>query len=237
LEKQALSLVKLMAHIRTYILNYHVIDYVPSLPVKMLLNQQLREGKWDNWLEKIQEYDIEIKHLKVVKGQGVCNLIANSDYVDVMISISVGKPLVDSEWYGDIVFYLRSRQFPVTMNPKERRTLKMKENQYVLIADILFRRNYDGILLRCVDENKSQELMREFHEGICGGNFAPMATAHKIIRAGFYLPSIFRDSYATIRKCVSCQQFLVKIKRFAMSLQPITVENHSHNGNLMLSGQ
>jgi hypothetical protein len=73
-----------------------------------------------------------------------------------MISISVREPLVDSKWYGDIIFYLRSRQFPVTMNPKERRTLKMKENQYVLIADILFRRNYDVILLRCVDENQSQ---------------------------------------------------------------------------------
>jgi hypothetical protein len=34
----------------------------------MLLSQQLREGKWENWLEKIQEYDIEIKPLKAVKG-------------------------------------------------------------------------------------------------------------------------------------------------------------------------
>jgi hypothetical protein len=170
----------------------------------MFLNKQLRERKWANWLAKIQEYDIEIKTLKDVKGQGLCNLIANSDYVDGMISISVGEPLVDLEWYRDIVFYLRSRQFPVTMNLKEKRTLKMKENKYVLIADILFRRNYDGTLLRCVDENKAQELMRKLHEGICGGHFSPTATSHKIIRDGFYWPCIFKDSYSTIRKCVSC---------------------------------
>jgi hypothetical protein len=36
--------------------------------MKMLLNQQLREGKWANWLETIQEYDIEIKCLKELKG-------------------------------------------------------------------------------------------------------------------------------------------------------------------------
>jgi hypothetical protein len=108
LENKALALVKSVAHFRTYILNYHVISYVPSSPVKMLLNQQLREGKWDNWLEKIQNYDIEIKTLKVVKGQGLCKLIANSDFVDVMISISVGEPLANLEWYKDIVFYLRS---------------------------------------------------------------------------------------------------------------------------------
>jgi len=57
----------------------------------------------------------------------------------------------------------------------------MKENQYVLIADILFRRNYDGILLRCIDENKAQELMREFHEGICGVHFSPIVTTHQFL--------------------------------------------------------
>jgi hypothetical protein len=64
----------------------------------------LREGKWENWLEKIQEYDIEIKPLKEVKGQGLCKLIANSDSLDGMISISVGEPMEDSEWYRDIIF-------------------------------------------------------------------------------------------------------------------------------------
>jgi hypothetical protein len=96
LEKQALALVKTVAHFLTHILNSHVIAYVSSSPINMLLNQQLREGKWDNWMENIQEYDIEIKPLKVVKGQGLCKLIVNSDYVDGMISISVGEPLVDS---------------------------------------------------------------------------------------------------------------------------------------------
>ena len=79
-----------------YILNSHVISYVPSSPVKMLLNQQLREGKWADWLEKIQEYDIYIKPLKEIKGKGSWNLITNGDSVDGVISISIGEPLPDS---------------------------------------------------------------------------------------------------------------------------------------------
>ena len=94
----------------------------------------------------------------------------------------------------------------------------MKSSQYVMIDDILFRRNYDGILLRCVDERKAQELMKEFHEGICGGHFAPTTTTHKIIRVGFYWLSIFKDAYDTIRKCVSCQKFSWKMKTSTMSL-------------------
>jgi hypothetical protein len=48
--------------------------------------------------------------------------------------------------------------------------------------------------------------MKEFHERVCGGNSVPTTTAHNIIRARFYWPSIFKDSYATIRNCISCQQ-------------------------------
>jgi len=75
----------------------------------MLLNQQLREGKWANWLETIQECDIEIKTLKEIKVQGLCNIMVNGDSVDGIIAISVGEPLADSDWYEDIIFYLRSR--------------------------------------------------------------------------------------------------------------------------------
>jgi hypothetical protein len=53
IENQELSLVKEVAHFRTYILSSHVIAYVASYPVKMLLKQQLREGNWANWIAKI----------------------------------------------------------------------------------------------------------------------------------------------------------------------------------------
>jgi hypothetical protein len=71
LEKQDLTLVKVVAHFLTYILNSHVIAYIPLSPVKMLLNQQLREEKWANWLAQIREYDIEIKTLKEINGKGL----------------------------------------------------------------------------------------------------------------------------------------------------------------------
>jgi hypothetical protein len=37
------------------------------------------------------------------------------------------------------------------------------------------------------------------HEGVCGGNFSPLVTTHRIIRAGFYWPIFFKDTYAIIR--------------------------------------
>jgi len=96
-----------VAHFRTYILSSHVIAYVPTSLVKMLLNQQLREGKWENWLATIQEYDINIKPLKAVKGQGLCKIMIGIDALNGVISISIGSSSSTSKWYKDIIFYLK----------------------------------------------------------------------------------------------------------------------------------
>jgi hypothetical protein len=58
----------------------------------------------------------------------LCKLIANGDALNGVISVSIWKIVSGSEWYKDILFYLKSGQFPISMTPKERRTLKMKEN-------------------------------------------------------------------------------------------------------------
>jgi hypothetical protein len=68
-EKQVFSLVKVVAHFRTYIFSSDVIAYVSHPLVKILLNQQFREGRWENWISKLQEYDMEIKNIKYIKGK------------------------------------------------------------------------------------------------------------------------------------------------------------------------
>jgi hypothetical protein len=110
------------------------------------------------------------------------------------------------------------------MSSKERRTLKMKTNHYVLVSGVLFRRNFDGVLLRCLDHSKSREILQEFHSGVCGGHFSPVVTAHKIIWAGYYWPTMFKYSYDFVRKCIPCQTFSGKMKRVAMPLQSAMVE-------------
>lgn len=96
------------------------------------------------------------------------------------------------------------------MSSREKRALKMKANAYVLISRILFRRNYDGVLLRCLSIEKTHEILKEMHEGVCGGNFPPKVTTQHIIKARYYWPTIFNYSYSFIRKCPTCQKKMDK---------------------------
>ena len=48
--------------------------------------------------------------------------------------------------------------------------------------------------------------------------------AHKIIRVGYYWPTLFRDAHSFVRKCEPCQKCVGKIKKLAFPLQLVAVQ-------------
>jgi hypothetical protein len=54
-----------------------------------------------------------------------------------------------------------------------------------------------------------------------GGHFVAKTTMHKILRTGYYWPSIFKDSYKFVQACNECQKVVGREKFFAMPLQSI----------------
>ena len=48
--------------------------------------------------------------------------------------------------------------------------------------------------------------MIELHDGLAGGHFSGDTTAHKILRAGYYCPTLFKDAHSHVRKCDICQR-------------------------------
>jgi hypothetical protein len=66
----------------------------------------------------------------------------------------------------------------------------------------LFRRNYDGVLLRCLEKQDADKVLKELHDGLTGGNFAGETTTHKILRVGYYWPTVFKDAHAYSRAVI-----------------------------------
>ena len=69
-------------------------------------------------------------------------------------------------------------------------------------------------LLRCVSKEKAKELMREVHEGFCGDHAGGQSLSKKILRQGYFWPTMNEDSMEFVRKCDKCQRFS-KIQRAA----------------------
>eukprot|EP00253_Pinus_taeda_P005222 PITA_05222 len=80
------------------------------------------------------------------------------------------------------------------MDASRRRALRLKSNQYHLANDTLYRKNYDGVWLRCLEKDDADHALKEMHDGLAGGHYGGETTAHKILRAGYYWPTVFRYS-------------------------------------------
>ena len=80
MEKQAYTMVKALKAFKTYVLHSKVIAYVPTSSVKDILVQSDTDGKRGRWLAKIEEFDLEIRPTRLVKGQGLAQLLAESNF-------------------------------------------------------------------------------------------------------------------------------------------------------------
>ena len=97
----------------------------------------------------LQEYDLKIKPSTVVKGQGLCKLAAkvahfpnsNSEtFIDETLlkrEIYFYPPPQDS-WYSYLRTLLETGTAPEPLEPKKRRSLRLKSAPYFLIDNTLF---------------------------------------------------------------------------------------------------
>ena len=124
MEKQAYALIKALKDFIIYILHSHIIAHVPSAAVKGILTQPDPEGRRAKWIATLLEYDIEIKPTKLIKGQGLAKMMANSNFETLQINfishqanqldteVEVMVDFVASPWYSDIVYVLCNLQAP-----------------------------------------------------------------------------------------------------------------------------
>ena len=142
IEKQALALVKALKDFRVYILHSHILAYVPNIAVKDVLVQIDPEGRRGKWITALLEYDVEIRPTKLIKGQGLAKLMAESnlhaldinliaamsDEDDKNSPLQVSEMFVASPWYSDIVYVLQNLSSPPGMTRKKGRTLKDRKS-------------------------------------------------------------------------------------------------------------
>jgi hypothetical protein len=80
MDKKACALVKSLKSFRVYVLHSRVISYVLSAVVKEILIQLDIDGKRSKWIAKLLKFDLDIRPTKLVKGQGLAKLLAESNF-------------------------------------------------------------------------------------------------------------------------------------------------------------
>ena len=100
--------------------------------------------------------------------------------------------------------------------------IKVQAARFVMIKDVLYKRGFSHPYLRCLGNEEADYVMREVHEGICRNHLGSRSLVHKLIRAGYYWPTMQADTEAYVRACDKCQRFNNIIRQPTEEMTPMT---------------
>ena len=107
-------------------------------------------------------------------------------------------------WYGDLLIYLPTQQFQPHFFRDDHRRICHHAKYYLILNDTLYRRGIDSILWRCLTHEEVEHVLNDFHSEACGGHLFGMDIAEKILCAGYFWPSVFKDSHEAVKKFPPC---------------------------------
>ncbi|KAJ3689951.1 hypothetical protein LUZ61_019115 [Rhynchospora tenuis] len=109
----------------------------------------------------------------------------------------------EEEWYSPLWLYLTKRILPQDKNLA--RKIKRWSLEFTIIEDELCKKGYHHPWLTCVGKVKAAELLNETHQGICGSHQGPRTLGKRIMRQGYYWPTLRKDAEDLVRRCAQCQ--------------------------------
>nr|XP_025652340.1 uncharacterized protein K02A2.6-like [Arachis hypogaea] len=107
-------------------------------------------------------------------------------------------------WTYPILQYLLNGALPP--DPKEEKRIKREAANYTIVAGQLYKRGFSQPLLKCIEPENTEYILREIHEGCCGHHVEGKTLAQKVIRAGYFWPTVIRDSIQIVKNCDKCQR-------------------------------
>ena len=142
--------------------------------------------------------------------------------ISLLIDDEANVQEINSEknWTTPLIAYLRSGILP---DKKEvARKLKVQASRFVLIRDVLYKRGFSRPYLKCLSHDETDYVMREVHEGIYGNHSKARSLAHKLIQAGYYWPTMLKDTQTYVKTYDKCQRFSNLIRQPSEELTPMT---------------
>ena len=176
---------------------------------KKYLNKVIRlvkRFKEASFVQVLKEENIEADAL--AKEASVSELMDEFDEVQYMPSVDlleVQQIEGEENWMTPIITYLKDGK--LLEGKDETRRLRIRLARYILINEMLYERGFSQPYLRCLAPDEANYVLREVHEGVCGNHLGARSLVHKVIRVGYYWPTIQVDAKAYVKVCDQCQRF------------------------------
>jgi len=100
--------------------------------------------------------------------------------------------------------------------------LRRLTSKFVLNRDVLYKRNHNLVLLRCVDAKEVEPILKEVHEGTFGTHMNGHSMLRKILRAVYFWMTMENDCCIHVRKCHKCQIYAYNVNILPTTLNVLS---------------
>ena len=213
-EKELLALVFAFDKFRPYLIGNKVVVHTDHSAIKYLMTKKDEKPRLIRWVLMLQEFDVEIKDKKDTENlvaDHLSRLEGARDDVPVNDEFPDEKLLAIEEkkevpWFADFVNYLVAKVIPPEFNYQQKKRFFAHLKHYYWDEPILYRHCADQVIRRCVPEDEMHSILNHCHTLPCGGHFGGQRIAAKVLRSGFYWPTLFKDAHQFVSTCDKCQR-------------------------------
>ena len=107
-----------------------------------------------------------------------------------------------NSWMTPIVSFLQDGRLP--LDAEEAKKIKKRVARFTILNDTLYKRGFSMPYLKCVDKDEAKYILEEVHEGVCRDHVGPRSLVSKVIRTGYFQPTMQVDAVELIKKCDKC---------------------------------
>ena len=93
-----------------------------------------------------------------------------------------------NSWMKPIVSFLQDGH--LLQDADEARKIKKKAARFIILNDTLYKRGFSMPYLKCVDDDETKYILEEIHERIYGDYASPRSLVSKVIRIGYFWPTM-----------------------------------------------
>ena len=101
--------------------------------------------------------------------------------------------------------FLRDGRLPP--NPEEAEKIRKRAAQFTILNDELYKRGFSQPYLRCIEEEEAKYVLKEVHGGVCGDHIGSKSLIRKIMRVGYFWPTMQQDTADFVKRCDRCQRY------------------------------
>lgn len=76
-----------------------------------------------------------------------------------------------------------------------------------------------------MEKDDAKHVLTKLHDGSTSSHFNGEITTHKVLRACYNWPTLFKDAHAHAWKCQIYEVNVGRERRHAFPLQPVTIKN------------